>query len=56
MKTLASAATAASLVLTADVVYAGGPGWKILGIPINYWIILIVISLILNLVCCWRKR
>jgi hypothetical protein len=56
MKTLATTVSAASLALVPDVVYAGGPGWKILGIPINFWILLIVILLIVNLVCCWRKR
>ena len=56
MKTLVSAVSTGSLVLGADLAYAGGPGWKILSIPINYWILLIVILLILNLVWCWWKR
>ena len=43
-------------LLGTDVAYAGGPDW-LLSIPLKYWIDLIVILLILNLVCCWwRKR
>jgi TM2 domain-containing membrane protein YozV len=56
MKTLVSAVSTGALVLGAEVAYAGGPGWKILGIGINFWIILIVILLILNLLCCWLKK
>jgi hypothetical protein len=55
MKTLVSAVSTASLVLGADIAYAGGPGWH-LSIPMSYWMDLVVILLILNLVCCWRKR
>jgi len=56
MKTLVSAVNTASLVLAADMAHAGGPDW-LLSIPMKYWIDLIVILLILNLVCCWwRKR
>jgi len=56
MKTLASAVATASVVLGADVAYAGGPDW-LLSIPLKYWIDLIVLLLILNLACCWwRKR
>ena len=56
MKTLMSAVSASAVVLGAEVAYAGGPGWKILGIGINYWILLIVILLILNVLCCWLKK
>jgi hypothetical protein len=57
MKTLVSAVAAASVgLLGADVAYAGGPDW-LLSIHMKYWIDLIVLLLILNLVCCWwRKR
>jgi len=57
MKTLV-AAVAAVLVslLGAGVAHAGGAGY-LLGILLKYWIGLIVILVILNLVCCWwRKR
>jgi Zn-dependent protease len=56
MKTLMSAVSAGAVVLGAEVAYAGGPGWKILGIGISYWILLIVILLIFNLLCCWLKK
>ena len=46
MKTLVSAVSAGAVVLGAEVAYAGGPGWKILGIGISYWILLIVILFI----------
>jgi hypothetical protein len=58
MKTLVSAvATALVTLLGVDVAYAGGPGWSAFFIPLKYWIGLIVVLLILNLICCWwRKR
>lgn len=56
MKTLVSTVSAGAVVLGAEVAYAGGPGWKIFNIPINYWILLIVILLIFNLLCCWLKK
>jgi hypothetical protein len=57
MKTLVAAiATALVTLLGADVAYAGGPDW-LLSIKLKYWIDLIVVLLILNLICCWwRKR
>ena len=57
MKTLASAvATGSVLLLGADIAYAGGADW-LLHVPVKYWVDIIVILLILNLVCCWwRKR
>jgi hypothetical protein len=56
MKTLVSAVSTASLVLAADIAYAGGPDW-LLQIPAKYWIDIVALLLILNLVCCWwRKR
>lgn len=57
MKTLVSAiATALVILLGADVAHAGGADW-LLKIHYKYWIDLIVLLLILNLVCCWwRKR
>jgi hypothetical protein len=57
MRTLVSAvATASATLLGADVALASGPDW-LLSIPMKYWIDIIVLLLILNLVCCWwRKR
>ena len=57
MKTLVAAVAAALVSLFGwDVAHAGGPDW-LLHIPLKYWIDLIVLLLILNLVCCWwRKR
>jgi hypothetical protein len=55
MKTLVSAVATASVLLGADVAYAGGPDW-LLHIPMKYWLDLIVILLILNLACCWWRR
>ena len=57
MRTLVSAVAAAAVSLVgADVAYATGPDW-LLGLPLKYWIDIIVLLLILNLVCCWwRKR
>ena len=56
MKTLASAVATASLsLLAADPAYAGAPDW-LLGIPAKYWIDIIALLLILNLVCCWWGR
>lgn len=57
MKTLVSAAAAVLVsLLGADVAYAGGPDW-LMSIPLKFWIDIIVILLILNLLCCWwRKR
>jgi hypothetical protein len=56
MKTLVSAvATALVGLLEANVAHAGGPDW-LLSIPLKYWIDLIVLLLILNLVCCWWRR
>lgn len=43
-------------LLGADVAYAGGADW-LMSLPLKYWIDLIVLLLILNLLCCWwRKR
>ena len=56
MRMLGSTVTAASLSLLAtDVAYAGAPDW-LLNIPAKYWIDIIVLLLILNLVCCWWRR
>jgi hypothetical protein len=56
MKTLVSAVvTALMSLLVADVAYAGGPDY-LLKIPLKYWIDVIVLLLILNLVCCWWRR
>jgi hypothetical protein len=57
MKTLASAvATGSVFLLGADVAHASGADW-LLNVHGKYWIDVIVILLILNLVCCWwRKR
>jgi hypothetical protein len=57
MKTLVAAVAAALVILFGlDVAHAGGPDWLVY-IPLKYWIDLIVLLLILNLVCCWwRKR
>ena len=55
MKALASAvATGSLLLLGTDVAHASGPGY--FGVPAKYWILLIVVLLILNLLCCWKKR
>ena len=56
MRALGSAMAAAAVTLVgADVAYATGPDW-LLGLPLKYWIDIIVLLLILNLVCCWRRR
>ena len=56
MRALGSAVAAAAVTLVgADVAYATGPDW-LLGLPLKYWIDIIVLLLILNLVCCWRRR
>lgn len=57
MRTLVSAVVAISLsALAVGPVYASGPDW-LLGIKMKYWIDIIVVLLILNLICCWwRKR
>jgi len=55
MKTLVAAVNAASLTaLSTGVAYAGAPEY--FNIPAKWWILAIVILLILNLLCCWRKR
>jgi len=56
MKTVRAAVgmTAAS-VLTPGVAHAGAPDYLI-GIPLKYWILLLVILAVLNLICCWSKR
>lgn len=55
MKTLASAAAAASVSLIGTgVANAGGPSY--FGIGVKWWILLIVILLILNLICCWLQK
>jgi hypothetical protein len=58
MKTLASAIAAASVTLLGtEIAYAGAPSYLVfLNIPIRYWIFIIVILLILNLLCCWLKK
>ena len=57
MKNLATTVTTASLSLlaTTDVAYAGAPDW-LLNIPAKYWIDIIVLLLILNLICCWWRK
>lgn len=56
MKTLASAvATGSVLLFGADMAHAGGADW-LLHIPGKYWIDIVVVLLILNLVCCWWRR
>jgi hypothetical protein len=56
MRALVSAVAAGAVSLVgADVAYATGPDW-LLGLPLKYWIDIIVLLLILNLVCCWRRR
>ena len=57
MKTLVSVvATASMSLLAVDAAYASGPDW-LFSLPMKYWIDVIVLLLILNLVCCWwRKR
>jgi hypothetical protein len=58
MKALGSTVTAASVgMLLVDVAHAGAPDHlKLFGIPVMYWILIIVILLIFNLLCCWMKR
>ena len=56
MKALVSAIGAAWVILLGvEVAHAGAPHY-LFSVPIMYWILLIVILLILNLICCWYKR
>ena len=56
MKALTSAVTAGSLLLLgSDVAYASGAGY-LLGVQLKYWIGLIALLALLNLLCCWRRR
>ena len=56
MKTLVSAVAAVLMsLLGAGVAHAGGPDY-LLYIPVKYWILLIVILVIVNLLCCWSRR
>jgi hypothetical protein len=56
MKALVSAITAASVTLLgAEVAHAGAPH-HLFNIPLMYWILLIVVLLMLNLLCCWLKK
>jgi hypothetical protein len=58
MKALVSAISAASVTLLgAEVAHAGAPAYLVfLNMPIMVWIVIIVVLLILNLVCCWLKK
>jgi len=58
MKALVSAITAASVsLLGVEGAHAGAPSYLVfLNIPIMVWILIIVILLILNLLCCWLKK
>lgn len=58
MKALVSAIAAASVTLLgAEVAHAGAPSYLVfLNIPIMVWILIIVVLLILNLLCCWLKK
>jgi len=56
MKALVSALTVASVTLLGvEAAHAGAPHYLFF-VPIMYWILLIVILLILNLLCCWFKK
>ena len=56
MKALVSAVAMALMsLLWANLAYAGGPDW-LLHIPLKYWIDVIALLLILNLVCCWSRK
>ena len=56
MKTWMSGVAAALMsLLGAGVAHAGGPDY-LLYIPVKYWILLIVILVIVNLLCCWSRR
>ena len=58
MRALVSAITAASVTLLgAEAAHAGAPAYlKFMDIPIMVWIVLIVVLLILNLLCCYLKK
>lgn len=56
MKALVSAIAASSVTLLgAEVAHAGAPH-HLFNIPLMYWILLIVVLLMLNLLCCWMKK
>jgi hypothetical protein len=56
MKTLVAAvATGVMGLVGADVALAGGADFM-LGVPLKYWIDIIVLLLVLNLLCCWWRR
>ena len=56
MKALVSAIAAASVTLLgAEVAHAGAPH-DLFGVQLMHWILIIVVLLMLNLLCCWLKK